>query len=94
MKDWKKEYWEGYGNNLKVTDGDDVFAFISSLLADFARDKRIVPEKKTSITMREFFKGTSFEHKFGKKALDVKCAYTNGYNQAIDQILQNIKKVI
>ena len=64
--DWKKEYWEGYGNNLKVTDGDDIFAFISSLLADFAKEmigedrKKIDSYKELCKKWKEVF----FDYKY------------------------------
>lgn len=48
--------------------------------------------KESERTWGKFFKGTSFEHKNDKHTLDIKCAYTNGYNQAISDILSMLEE--
>lgn len=44
-------------------------------------------------TWGRFFKGSSVEGKNDSRSLDIKCAYTNGFNKRGDETRQNIRNL-
>lgn len=92
-----KPYIYAWSENISM---DAVLSFLESELTLFEKEvrektleevKEILPKMNvTTRTWNKFFKGTSFEHDNGSKSINIKCAYTNGYNKALNDILEEL----
>lgn len=59
-----------------------------SLFIEFGEE--LIGEDESSRTWGRFFKGSGFDKSNSKHSLDVKCAYTNGYNFAKEELRQKL----
>jgi len=53
---------------------------------------RCLGKDVSSRTWNSFFKGTTFEKSSSNRALDIKCAYTNGFNQRGKEALERMNE--
>lgn len=67
-----------------LSHNDTIKQILSLVLEEI---KELLPKQVSTRTWGKFFKTTSYENKNDTHSIDIKCAYTNGYNLALDEVL-------